>query len=115
MQFEPVVLKVLFHPVKLIDAWCMYIIYKKKHWSKTSLQPREYSAFYHYKKWNNLQHKFGDQAFLVLFNVENQIAPLFSCHSHRGGEGGVGMGVEVFCLGYVPTIPHSECHIWDKW
>ena len=32
-----------------------------------------------------------------------------------GGEGGVGVGVEVFCLGYVPTIPHSECHIWDKW
>ena len=105
---------------------------KKKHWRKTSVQAREYSAFYQYKKWNNLQHKISDQAFLVLFNVENQITPLFSSHSqYRGGEGGVGVGVEVFCLGYVPTIPwisyrigllqswavpisKMECHILDK-
>ena len=26
-------------------------------------------------------------------------------HNRGGGEGGVGVGVEVFCLGYVPTIP----------
>ena len=54
---------------------------KKKYWRKTSVQPREYSAFYQYKKWNNFQHKISDQAFLVLFNVKNKIAPLFSSHS----------------------------------